>query len=163
GLGQMASDKARAELQEQAADHPDFGLRTEIVRTYVFQRPDTATTELTLRPGEEYLLDRFENGDEDPDGEDFDARLAAYLAKHPDHRPPLEEDLNCSDRSRMMKTKTVLGVAATATILAGLPSVASAQLPTVCNEGVRSLAEAGHVWLLDHYSASDGAYFEMIG
>lgn len=91
GLGVMPTVTARAKLREHASAHPDRGLRMEVVRAYVFEQPEAVKAELTLRPGEEFFVDRFENRDVHEDGGSFDAQLDAYRAKYPDHVDPPEE------------------------------------------------------------------------
>ncbi|HKO53543.1 MAG TPA: hypothetical protein VJV79_37800 [Polyangiaceae bacterium] len=84
GLAFMHSGNGDALLKALMTNHPSAQTRSEAVRSFLFHNPTTNRAALgaTLRPDEAYLSDRFENRNAGSTS-NFDERLSAYLAKHP--------------------------------------------------------------------------------
>ncbi len=91
GLAYLLTPSGDAEVLRLVSEHPALAVRAEAVRAYLWNHEGSSAAKETLRQfarqGEEILLERVPRvpGEQ---AETFNAKLAAFLAAHPEVVPP---------------------------------------------------------------------------
>lgn len=85
GLGYRGSATGDALLRHVVANHESRGIRGEAIRVYLYGMPASTRQHLEtiIQPGDEVLLDRFENGNRIPRDMTFDEQMKAFSMKYP--------------------------------------------------------------------------------